>query len=429
MATVMRSTSEPLSSAEIPIADSRRFEEIDQRQAKVAELLLATGCSALLLQKPANIAWFTCGLDTSRAGTGDSTAALLITRDARVVLTSNVDSPQLFDHQLPALGFQLKERRWTESRQSLIEDVCRGRSVASDLPGPRLQEVGHRLAELRLPLSAGERASLRSLGRDLAHAVEATCRHLAPGRAEAEIAGELSHRLIKRRIVPERLQVAADGRLQHYRHWTYSDQPVKDFCVLSAIGRRDGLCAGACRVVCFGEPPEALWQAYARVALVHATAMFFSQAGWPLHEVWSRIQRIYEKFGSAEEWNLSEQGEIVGYTPSEIPILPRSEFPLDAGMAVHWHPTIGPAAVGDTVLVAADRTERLTAAGEPWPLLAIEVKGVPVSVPDILRLPVTTGLKAFVETQSLDAAGDSVLNMLSGESILSPHDATESVLD
>jgi hypothetical protein len=52
-------------------------------------------------------------------------------------------------------------------------------------------------------------------------------------------------------------------------------------------------------------------------------------------------------------------------------------------MAVHWHPSVGPVQVGDTMLVNEGDYEMVTPATD-WPMLNVTVKGKPVQLPDIL---------------------------------------------
>ena len=56
------------------------------------------------------------------------------------------------------------------------------------------------------------------------------------------------------------------------------------------------------------------------------------------------------------------------------------------GMAVHWHPSVGPALLGDSVLIDENSTEILTPM-EDWPKCIIEVKRTTVNCPEILRKP------------------------------------------
>src|SRR5579872_4681419 len=128
MATA-NSIAQPLSSGEFEFTDPDRYEDIDRKQERVAEFLSRKKYDALLLKQPCNFAWFTVGADCPRHAGGDSSASLFITPEARVVVTNNVDSGQLFDRQLGGLGFQLKQRPWHDGQASLIEDLCRGRNV------------------------------------------------------------------------------------------------------------------------------------------------------------------------------------------------------------------------------------------------------------------------------------------------------------
>lgn len=371
-----------MSSGEIQVPDTQRAADIEARQQAVVRLLEDGGFDGLLLQQPENVAWFTAGADS--LGIREGGVALFVTRDARVVLCSNVDSGELFDQQISGLGFQLKERPWHEPRHVLIEDMCRGRKVASDNGFPETACVADKLRDLRLPLSERECERLRALGRAVAHAVEATCRNMEHGETEQAIAGQVAHRLWKRGVQPVRIQVWADGQGHRYRHWLAGEDAVERYCTVAAIGRRDGLHVGCSRTVCFGDVPAELKSAHNKAMLIQATGFYFSKAGWELFETWCRIARIFEKFGYPEEWQLAEQGEVVGYSRCEEPVTMKSQFVLAAGMPVHWHPSVGPALAADTILVTESGPELLTPM-EVWPRLTVDVKNSSIHRPDILR--------------------------------------------
>ena len=381
--------SDPGSSHEIPISDPERSADIDTKHRQVAEFLESHRYDALLLELPAHFAWMTSGGNCSRYGTTEGTAALFLTPEARVVVTTNVDSARLFEREVPGLGFQLKQRPWHEPRHLLLEDICRGRTVASDTGHYGTHDVSSWLKQLRNPLTALECERARELGRQVTHAVEATARHCAPGRTEADVAGELAHRLLRHQIVPQRIQVSADGRSARYRYWSHGRSGMSRSVTVSATGTRHGLNVAAARTVSFGEPGQDLKGACHRALLVQATAMYFSQPNWELDEVWKRVARIYEKFGCREEWHEAPQGELIGYEQCEVPVVPASEFRLEPRMMLHWHPSIGPALTGDTVLVGSEQHELLTTTTD-WPQVTIEVKGMPLRRPDILRLPAET---------------------------------------
>ena len=384
MATVTFGRVEQISSGEIETLDPRRSIDIEHKQQVVAELLETHGYEALLLQQPHNFSWFTTGGDNSRGGGQHPIASLFITPESRVLLADNVDSGQMFDREVPGLGFLSKERPWHESKAMLIEDLCRSRRVASDTGFRQTDNVSAQLSKLRTPLTEYERERIRDLGRMVAHAVEATARTFAHGQTEAEIAGQLSHRLIKAGVLPERIQVWADGQGHRYRHWSYGNDAVERYCTLSAVGRREGLCAGCSRTISFGDPPEVAQTAHRRALLMQATGMCFSIANWQLYETWSRVQRIYEKFGYPEEWQLADQGSIIGYDVCEELLTPDSQYRLQPGTAVFWHPSVGPALVSDTILVGEQGSKLLTRM-EDWPKVKVDIKGAPILRPDILK--------------------------------------------
>ena len=372
------------SSGEFPTTDPVRFDEIERRHERVAHLLNTRGYDGLLLQRPANFAWFTVGGDCARGNSAETSAALFITREARVVLASNIDSGQLFDYQLPGLGFQLKERPWQEPRQVLMSDLCRGRKVASDTAFERTVELNGELTGLRLPLSELECERLRVLGRLVAHALEATGRALLPNRTEAEVAGELSHRLLKHQVFPEQVQVWADAQGMRYRHWSFGSDSVRRTCMLAAVGSRWGLRVMAARTVTFGPTDPAFIQAFQCASMVKATGVYFSQTEWTLGDAFDRVRRMYEKFDAPNEWRTADQGAVIGYERSEVPIVPNSPYRLQPKTAIEWHPSLGPSQVGDTILINSDGFEILTPT-ENWPTMEIAVKGSLISVPGILN--------------------------------------------
>jgi Xaa-Pro dipeptidase len=382
--------SAPLSSAEFATLDLDRVTEVARRHRLIAEFLRKESYSALLIQCPVNFSWLTVGGGSLRCGSCTSSPALFVTPDARVMVCNNVDTPLLFEHEVAGLGFQLKERPWTEPRSVMVGDLCRGRRVACDIPAPNAIEVGLHLQGMRLPLSDYDITRLRAGGRFIAHAVEATARGLVPGRTEDEIAGELSHRLFKHGVVPERIQVLGDGQGRRFRHWTFSDSPVNRYCTILAVGRYQGMYVGAARTVSFGEPSSDVLKSYEQAALVTATGMFFSQPGWELFEVWNRVKRIYEKCGAPDEWRQADQAEIVEYECGPVSLMPTSEFRLFPGVPLFWHPSVGPVVMGETVLVTEKGAQILTPASD-WPVVPISVKGTPVDVPGILVLPGTNG--------------------------------------
>ena len=70
------------------------------------------------------------------------------------------------------------------------------------------------------------------------------------------------------------------------------------------------------------------------------------------------------------------------YAFGSVPLMPNSEFRLTAGVPLFWHPSVGPAFVGDTVVVTNDGTAIVTPTND-WPTVPISVKGVNIDIPAI----------------------------------------------
>jgi len=373
----------PLSSGELNIADGERYSDIERKHRQITQFLKASRYDAALLQCPTNFAWFTAGGLIPQVGPQECSAALLITNEARVVVCNNVDSGNLFERELPGLGFLLKERPWHEPKTVLIDDICRGRKVASDTGYGDTTDESARLSQFRLPLDTSECSRMRDLGAMVSHAVEATARTMDIQQTEAEVAGQVAHRLLRHEVQPQKIQVLADGRGDLHRHWTYSGAPVRHWCTIAAVGTRWGLSCAATRTVCFGNPPDELSKTFQQVAMLEATGLYFSQPGTPLGEAWERVRRIYEKVEHGSEWQRCQQGEVIGYRVCEVPVVPRSDLRIVPGLALHWHPSINGVMMGDTVLVGEERNEILTPT-DNWPRVAVSVRGDVISVPDIL---------------------------------------------
>jgi len=373
----------PFSSGEMPIADTSRIEDIESKHQRIREFLTEHQLDAVLLQRPENFAWMTSGGDNTGRGSPETIASIFVTPDARVVLGGNSDLGQLFETEIVGLGFQLKERPWYEPRQVLMTDLCRGRRVGSDLPLGKATDVSAELAAMRIPLTPVEGDRARKVGRQVAHALEATARNLQRLQTESEVAGEIAHRLMKHEIQPVQIQVTADTRTTRYRQWGYSGEPVRRWCVLRAVAQRWGLHVAAARTVSLDVPDQELLRSHQHAALVQATAIYFSQMNWALGDVLDKTRRIYEKFDHADEWRLAEQGHVQGYRPSEVPVAPRCEYRLAANTSLYWRPSIGPAQLGDSFLLNADGFEILTPI-EVWPSLEVAVKDVPIVCPGIL---------------------------------------------
>ncbi len=390
--------SHPANSAELAIFDPDRLARVEARQTAIAALIDARGLDAVLLTEPVNMAWISCGADLSGGesdGAGGAAAAVFLTRQSRVAVCSDADSPHLFDRELPGLGFQLKQRPWRQPRSELLTDLCRGRVVGTDRvrgfdePADAPGDLRAALAALRSELDAVEVAALTELAADVAHAVEATCRGAVPGRLEGDLAGEVAHRLLRRGVTPVQVRAAGDGRADEQPHYRFDRRPAFHRVTLGAIGRRAGVHAHCGRTVLFPSLPpdqrDALRTAHARAVQIQAAGLHYSRAGLAWPEVWAKAKRIYEKTGAAADWKPAPVALRTGFAPFEAILGPEAAETLRPGAAIVWQPRIGPAACCDTALVTEHETAEVVTAMEDWPRATVTVGGVPVRRPGVLE--------------------------------------------
>jgi Xaa-Pro aminopeptidase len=229
-----------------------------------------------------------------------------------------------------------------------------------------------------------DRKTLRALGRSLTLAVEATCRKVQPGETEADVAGQLSHRLIREGIVPVEIRVAGDDRLTRFRQPGFKAVEILKKVCISATGRRLGLCASVSRTVSFGHVDNYFRSCHTLSAMVIATCMFFSAPGEPVSEVFRRARRIFEKFDHPHEWSFDYQGALIGYSPRELMLLPDCTSKLQAGYALRWSPSVVAARSEDTMLIDEGRFSIITNSRN-WPMLDVTVKGHSIPRPAILE--------------------------------------------
>ena len=376
-------SSAPANSAELDIYEPARAVRADRRQAAVAALLEDRGLDAALLTTEPNLNWVTCGADLSGSD-GRPAAAVFLTHSSRVLVCTDADSPHLFDRELPGLGFQLKQRPWRLPRGGLLADLCRGRAVGTDRArGPcepfAADDLRAALAALRAELDDGERADLTALAADVAHAVEAVCRGAAPGRTEADLAGEVAHRLLRRGVTPVKLWAAGDGRADAQPHYAFDRRPAEERVTLCAVGRRSGLHAHCGRSVAFpalsAADRGALSAAQARAGLIQAAGLHFSRPGAAWSAVWPKVARIYEKTGPASDWQPAPVAARTGFAAVEAVLGPDAETTVTAGSALVWRPRIGPAAVCDTAIVRDDGPAEAVTGMEDWPRVTVTVAG------------------------------------------------------
>src|SRR5699024_3979717 len=230
-------------------------------------------------------------------------------------------------------------------------------------------------ARLRIPLTDVDVDRYRTLGTETAAAVEAVGSDIDADDTERAVAARLRKNLFARGIDSPVVLVAGAERAQKYRHFPATDAALGDYALLSVTGARDGLHASTTRTVAF-DPPEWLEVRHEATMTVDAAAIAatsrFAGEG-TASDVFSVIRDAYADADYPGEWRKHHQGGAAGFAGREWKATPTGPQMIEKPMAYAWNPTVEGAKSEDTVLVADDEIETLTATGE-WPTREIDTE-------------------------------------------------------
>jgi Xaa-Pro aminopeptidase len=355
-----------------------RDDEIKEKESRVRDFLLANGLRAVLLKRQANFSWMTgggvnaIGLATEIGGT-----SLLITENAKYVLSNNIEAPRMIqEEEVEKLGFHLKTFAWYEDLEAPILRSLVGKGlVACDVFLPDTRLMAEEIARLRYSLTPAEVDRYRWLGERASQAVERTGMKTRRGEKESEVVGRLCRELWKDRIDPVGLMVATDDRIRRFRHPIPTERTIDRFLMISVNARKGGLIVCLTRFVHFGKVPPALQKQYEANVCVDCTLMAHTRPGTPAREVLQKGLDAYREQGFPEEWKLHHQGGPIGYQPRDYRVHPETPDVIQENQGFTWNPSISGTKSEDTILATSDGPEMVT---RPiiYPTISMEVAGI-----------------------------------------------------
>lgn len=359
--------------------------EFEQKQRLVHAVLDKYGIDALLLNRVSSFAWATCGGD-SHINTADShgVASLLITRDARYLLTNNIEAPRLEREQkLAEQGWKFSVSPWYQP--NTVEELTGGKKFGADEAYAGALDLSAEMASLRANLMPTEVERFRALGKLCASAMDAAIRSVRPGMSEFELAAPLADETLKRGVEPIVNLIATDERIRNFRHPIPTDKKLQRYAMLVLCGRKWGLVCSLTRLVYFGVLPEELREKADACARVDAKFIAATRPGKTLSEIFQRATQAYADAGYPDEWQLHHQGGLAGYEPREAFATPTAPQPVAVGQAYAWNPSITGVKSEDTILVGESENEIITEI-EGWETVKVNIDGQRISRPRILEL-------------------------------------------
>lgn len=313
---------------------------MNEKEKRLAAWCRAKGVDGVWLRRRTNIAWLTDGADVhvdSSSSTG--IASLLWTPKKRVAFTTSIEGPRLAAEELP--DWDLHQTPWWKRGTSPDGNL------ATDFPDDPF-------ADLRSPLTALELKRVRALGKTAAGALQSVMKWVKRGMSEHEIAGELAGRLRKDGIFAPVLLVAADARVDRFRHPIPTSARVRKKVMVALCPRQFGLMVAMTRIVHFGQPSADLLSRHEAVCRVDAALHQATAVGRRWCDILSAGLDAYRETGFADEWKLHHQGGPVGYEGREFKATPTETRKVVENQLVGWNPSIAGTKSEDTILSSGE---------------------------------------------------------------------------
>ena len=372
-----------------------KSEEISAKTARVVDLLAANKLGGVLVSSQPNFSWLTAGgmngVDLSReAGNG----ALLVRNDGkRFVLANRIEMPRLLSEELVGEEFEPVEFPWEEEKASpaflpalALTLLGKDAALASDVGlGPGTVAMEAAVARCRYQFTGSEIERFRLLASDAAQAIGALARKLTPGETEREVARRVADVLAAHNIRAVVNLVAADERIQKYRHPVPTDRRWKKTIMIVVCAQRGGMIASLTRIVSSGSISDELRRRTFAAAQVNAQLMAATQPNVSGADLYQLAARTYAEAGFENEERLHHQGGAAGYRTRDWVAHPACTERVQVNQAFAWNPSVTGTKVEETCIAFADGVEVLTRTSD-WPQIPVQVFGRKYLSPDILVL-------------------------------------------
>jgi len=361
------------------------LDELQTKEQRVRELMDTEGLDALAISGIGNFAWITCGGSNFVGVAAEvGVASAIITRDAKLIVCDNIESPRIRDEEVAGQGFEFATCAWYESnRDKIVCGITKGGVLGSDTPMEGAKNIASALDTYRYSLTPAEVERYRWLGTNTGECLAEAASRVAPGMSEYEAAAVLNSALLSRGITPLTTLIAADERISSYRHPIPTGKKIERYVMLITGARKWGLILSASRIVHFGEISPELRRKHDAVARVDAALITNTRIGTSAGTVFRKAMEAYESTGYPNEWMLHHQGGATGYKARDYKATPDTDIVVVANQAFAWNPSITGTKTEDTIIATADGPEIISEAGG-WPTIEVEAQGITIRRPDIM---------------------------------------------
>ncbi len=331
----------------------------EARREELRELMERHGLGALVLQRPANFAWYTNGAD-NQVDHADplGVAAILLTTEAEYVVADNIEAPRMREEE--TRDFEVIEYPWYGDPLQVIDEVVGGVPLGADHPLEEASDFSGEITPLRYVLDDEAVDRYRRIGTDAAIAVEEAAASLEPDMDEYEAAANLAAACRRRALFTPVLITAGEGRISRYRHPVPRGGLFGNRVMLVVCAERGGLYANLTRVVHFDELGAELEQRQKACEAILSRMREASVPGRTLAEVFEDCKKFYADEEFPNEWMNHHQGGLTGYASREVIATPDTHLEIQPGMAFAWNPSVAGTKVEETYVMTDSGPEVIT---------------------------------------------------------------------
>lgn len=358
-------------------------------------MLNAEKIGGVLLNSQANFAWLSGGKSNFiNLSVESGSCFLFVRRDGKkFVLANNIEMPRILSEEILSADFEPVEYSWQEEKynpeliyekaKSLLEN---GETVASDLVFHKeIKSVENLISRCRYELTNAEIVRFRHLGKDAGIALGNVIKIINQGETEVEIARKTQNELAKFNINSVVTLVAADERIEKYRHPIPTQNVWKKILLIVVCAKREGLIASLSRIVCVGEIPEELKRKTEACSYIFAKILSETKQGKTGAELYKVAADAYAEKGFTDEINKHHQGGASGYKSRDWVIHPQSKETVFQNQAFAFNPSITGTKTEETALLINGKIEIITETPD-FPQISVEINGNEYLSPDILSL-------------------------------------------
>ncbi len=358
-------------------------------------MLAESNLGGVLISSQPNFSWLSAGgsngIDMSREpGAG----ALLVRNDGkRFVLANRIEMPRLLDEELAGQEFESIEFPWEQEKAApaflatrALSLLSSGALLGSDIDiGAAASPVEAAVSRCRFQLTAAEIERFRVLASEAAEAVGNLAKELVPGETEREVARRVADVLALLNLRTVVHLVAADERIQKYRHPVPTERRWEKVLMIVVCARRGGMIASFTRIVCNGAIPEELKRRTLAAARVNAQLLAATRPSASGADLFQLAASAYAREGFAGEERLHHQGGASGYRTRDWVAHPACTEQVQPNQLFAWNPSVTGTKVEETCITTPDGVEVLTIT-PGWPQISVSIEGREYFSPDVLSL-------------------------------------------